>query len=303
LFAPPAPPNFQSLRQTRLEEISQLTYLSIQKQGWKKRWFVLRADRLSCYKDQKEYKIHRQIMLSDVTAVAALKDSKHPFSFGVYSQAKNFQFRANDEDEVNDWTEKIWKAVHKEVPEQNMLLSSPICPGQNAIGGMGMGVTGGACTSNMPPAPIINSPVSPLVDGNHARFGARRISTYTMDYSGPDVGSVSSLDDIARISQLSLNNNREDGAGFSGGEGGQQGQQSQQSQQSQQGGDPQIPMPKPTRNGSGYSSSEQLPRVIWHGYLYCLKSKGGVKQWKKHWIVVKNVNIAFYKNEEVRISR
>ncbi|KAI5812616.1 hypothetical protein BZA77DRAFT_136855 [Pyronema omphalodes] len=258
--------------------------------GWKKRWFVLRADRLSCYKDQKEYKIHRQIMLSDVTAVAALKDSKHPFSFGVYSQAKNFQFRAENEDEVNDWTEKIWKAVHKEVPEQNMLLSSPICPGQATIGVLGMGVSTAACTSNMPPAPIINSPVSPGGDGNYSRFGGRRISTYTMDYSGPDVGSVSSLDDIARISQLSLNNNREDNAAVSGGEGGHQSHHAA--------ADPQNPMPKPTRNGSGYSSSEQLPRVIWHGYLYCLKSKGGVKQWKKHWIVVKNVNIAFYKNEE-----
>ncbi|KAA8895977.1 hypothetical protein FN846DRAFT_967040 [Sphaerosporella brunnea] len=222
--------------------------------GWKRRWFVLRADRLSCYKDQKEYKIHRQIHLCDVTAVAALKDAKQPFSFGVFSNSKNFHFRAESEEETKDWTDKIWTAVGKQVPEESMMLSSPV----HSV--------------------LANFPGKRSSDTGHARvFSGGRTSLQTLDYSGPDVGSVSSLSDAARVSQLSLNY-------LSGNE----------TAEARPTADP----PRMTRNGSGLSSTEQLPKVIWHGYLYCLKSKGGVRQWKKYWTVVRNVNIGFYKNEE-----
>jgi hypothetical protein len=234
---------------------------------------VLRADRLSCYKDQKEYKIHRQIYLADVTAVAALKDAKQPHSFGIFSQSKNFHFRAESEEETNDWTEKIWAAVAKEVPEQEMLLSSPITP------------------AHFSAIPHDSRLVSPTETGSHAHahakvLGGRRTSAQTLDYSGPEVGSVSSLSDIARISQLSLSHQE---TGFVSGT---------EVPDRRLSGEP----PRITRNGSGFSSTEQLPRVIWHGYLYCLKSKGGVKQWKKYWVVVRNINIAFYKTEEVSCS-
>jgi hypothetical protein len=219
---------------------------------------VLRADRLSCYKDQKEYKIHRQIHLCDVTAVAALKDAKQPFSFGVFSNSKNFHFRAESEEETKDWTDKIWAAVGKQAPEEAMMLSSPVH----------------AALANFPGEPRRS-------ETGHARvFSGGRTSVQTLDYSGPDVGSVSSLSDAARISQLSLNY-------LSGNEAADARPSAEQP-------------PWIARNGSGLSSTEQLPKVIWHGYLYCLKSKGGVRQWKKYWIVVRNINIAFYKNEEVR---
>jgi hypothetical protein len=217
---------------------------------------VLRADRLACYKDQKEYKIHRQIYLGDVTAVAALKDAKQPFSFGVFSNSKNFNFRAESEEETKDWTDKIWAAVGKAAPEEAMMLSSPVVPA------------------------LASFPGKRSSEGGHARvFSGGRTSVQTLDYSGPDVGSVSSLSDAAGISNLSLNY-------LSGNETADNR--------------PSAEPPRIARNGSGLSSTEQLPKVIWHGYLYCLKSKGGVRQWKKYWIVVRNINIAFYKNEEVR---
>lgn len=226
---------------------------------------MLRADRLSCYKDQGEYKIHRQIYLADVTAVAALKDAKQPFAFGIFSKSKNFHFRAGSEEETNDWTNKIWAAVAKEVPEEEMMLSSPTVAA--AVGAFNRRNS------------VMLPPSSPP-DHAAARHGARA-SMHTLDYSGPDVGSVSSLSDGARISQLSLSH-QDTGAQV----------------------DPRMSVEpqRITRNGSGLSSTEQLSKTIWHGYLYCLKSKGGIKQWKKYWIVVRNVNIGFYKNEEVRQS-
>lgn len=56
------------------------------------------------------------------------------------------------------------------------------------------------------------------------------------------------------------------------------------------------------RNPSEISIPQNDPdpeRVIWHGYLLCLKSKGGVRQWKKLWVVLRPKNLAFYKNEDV----
>lgn len=222
---------------------------------------MLRADRLSCYKDQEEYKIHRQIYLADVTAVAALKDAKQPFSFGIFSKSKNFHFRAANEADTNDWTDKIWAAVANQVPEEDMMLSSPS--------------TAAAVGSFRRRESMLMS--SPPPESTPAK-GARA-SMNTLDYSGPEVGSVSSFSDGARISQLSLSFQD---TGFV-------------TEDPRLSGEPQ----QITRNGTGLSSTEQLSKTVWHGFLYCLKSTGGIKQWKKYWIVVRNVNIGFYKNEEV----
>lgn len=231
--------------------------------GWKRRWFVLRADRLSCYKDQKEYKVHRQIYLSDVTAVATLKDAKRANVFGVFSQSKNFHFRADSNEETKDWVEKIRSAAAVEVTEEEMLLSPTIAATTPIDARLG------SSSSEVEPSTTFRG------------VGAGRASTQTLDYSGPDVGSVSSMSDVARISQLSLSH--QDAGVTSGSE----------VPDARPSGEPEAVM----RNMSGLSSTDQLPRVIWHGYLYCLKSKGGVKQWKKYWTVVRTINIAFYKNE------
>lgn len=55
------------------------------------------------------------------------------------------------------------------------------------------------------------------------------------------------------------------------------------------------------RNASQVSGFHVEPdeRVIWHGYLLCLKTKGAVRQWKRLWVVLRPKNLAFYKNDEV----
>ena len=39
-------------------------------------------------------------------------------------------------------------------------------------------------------------------------------------------------------------------------------------------------------------------RVIYHGYLHCLKSKKGVRQWRKLWVVLRPNNLYFYKDDQ-----
>ena len=60
-------------------------------------------------------------------------------------------------------------------------------------------------------------------------------------------------------------------------------------------------LPSTARNASQVSGFHLEPdeRVVWHGFLLCLKTKGGVRQWKKLWVVLRPKNLAFYKNAEV----
>lgn len=43
-------------------------------------------------------------------------------------------------------------------------------------------------------------------------------------------------------------------------------------------------------------------RVIRQGYLLCLRSRGGVRQWKKYWTVLRSKTLALYKNTEVSVE-
>jgi len=49
------------------------------------------------------------------------------------------------------------------------------------------------------------------------------------------------------------------------------------------------------RNKKGSAMQKQL---LYHGWLYLLKSKGGVRQWKSVWAVLRPKALALYKNEE-----
>lgn len=62
--------------------------------------------------------------------------------------------------------------------------------------------------------------------------------------------------------------------------------------------------PKAQRNPSQMSglglTTQDEERVVFHGWLYILKSKGGVRQWKKLWVVLRPKTLALYKDQEVR---
>lgn len=61
-----------------------------------------------------------------------------------------------------------------------------------------------------------------------------------------------------------------------------------------------VPAARNVSQSSGFHADQQDDeKVIWHGYLLCLKKKGGVRQWKRLWVVLRPKNLAFYKNDEV----
>lgn len=186
--------------------------------------------------------------------------------FGLFSPSKNYHLQGESSKDSEEWVELIRKAA---------------------------GLTDTGDEYIMSPAQIEEYPQSPTATPSSPLFiaspAAGRIqplaiggmSCHTLEYSGAEVASCSSFSDAARISQLSLSHPEPAGTTVPS-------------------TDPLKNTPRPgiLKTGTGLSEMEQS-RVIWHGYLYCLKSKGGVRQWKKLWVVVRPVNVAFYKTEEV----
>ena len=58
-----------------------------------------------------------------------------------------------------------------------------------------------------------------------------------------------------------------------------------------------LPRPVPSRSISAIGVDEE--RVLRNGWMYLLKSKGGVKKWKQVWVVLRPKSVAVYPNEEV----
>ncbi|KAL8720362.1 MAG: hypothetical protein Q9181_007921, partial [Wetmoreana brouardii] len=72
---------------------------------WKKFYLVLRPNLLSAYKSPSEERLHKQISLSDLNAVAHLKDRKgrRENLFCLYTPARNYHFQARDEKDAKAW--------------------------------------------------------------------------------------------------------------------------------------------------------------------------------------------------------
>lgn len=48
---------------------------------------------------------------------------------------------------------------------------------------------------------------------------------------------------------------------------------------------------------SGFNFEQDPERIVWQGYLLYLRSKGGVRQWKDLWAVLRPKSLALYKDD------
>ncbi|MCJ1394836.1 hypothetical protein MMC18_007716 [Xylographa bjoerkii] len=268
---------------------------------WKKYHLVLRPNLLSIYKSPSEEKLHKQISLSDLTAVAYLKDPKgrRQNIFGLFSPAKNFHLQAKDEKDARDWVELIRHEARIDEQEEEMTYGSPIVQENNY-----QSLTHATRSSDdqdtwdrerlgsSSPEPAELSRPSTTRDGIRIP-GVVKPLNHEFDYSGNDHGSYSDFSDTtpARLyGQLSA-------------------LPSNPALRVTSNAATSIPSAVPSKQqrpevardrseSSVHQTEKDAERVIWHGYLLCLKSKGGVRQWKKLWVVLRPKNLAFYKNEE-----
>lgn len=234
-------------------------------------YIVLRPNCLSLYKDKNETKLRHQINLAEITAVARQRDSKKKMDhvFGVFSPARNYHLGASSDKEAQEWVDLIRTEARINEEEGEITVMSPT--GKKTFSGFDRTrqhvVNPNLASSS---SDLETRPTSSVAhEGMHS---ARRPSA-ALNYSGNERASVSDLDfsDTGGVpgstTSLSL----------------QQKIQQQQNNVSQQ------------------SKIESIPdedRVVSHGWLYVLKSKGGVRQWRRMWVVLRPKGLAFYKSEE-----
>ncbi|EME86115.1 uncharacterized protein MYCFIDRAFT_4449, partial [Pseudocercospora fijiensis CIRAD86] len=250
-------------------------------QTWKPVFLVLRPNLLSIYKDREETKLKHQVNLSELTAVARQKDPKRKEKpiFALFSPSRNFHLEASSDTAAQEWVELIRQEARMEEREEEMSLAGS--GSANAVPSADDRTAG--YSSSDAEAFGRSQPLPKRRERTSVGFGNRKSSH--VDYSGADHGSYSDFSDsgfgaAARMSALSLAHT--------------EGRPSTSSANpSQMSG---LALGTDENKRATYPTDDE--RVIHHGWIYLLKSKSGVRQWKKVWMVLRPKALAMYKNEE-----
>lgn len=245
---------------------------------------VLRPNTLSIYKSDKEEKLRRQIHLSDLTAVALLKDPKNKRHnvFGLFSPSRNYHFQAPTLKDAQEWVELIRQDARIEEEEEEMFLASPVvrppCSFYDGrVGGADVRQAGTSLDQVVSSSPEPLELPTPNVKKTHARRPSQLDSS---GLSGAELATHSDFSDsdLQRIPGTSFESLAVK---------------------------PPPTSPGPCRPSSGAQSGSQVggthhddpDRVIWQGWMWFLRSKGGMRQWKKSWGVLRPRNFILYKDE------
>ncbi|ROV98270.1 hypothetical protein VSDG_04403 [Cytospora chrysosperma] len=257
---------------------------------WKPVYLVYRPDTLSIYKDAKENKLRHQIYLSDLTAVTLLKDPKHKREnvFGLFSPSRNFHLQAQSAEEAKAWVNLIRRDARIEEEEEEMFLASPVAQRKSFM------LSGSKGKSDMDPSHSPHDrdrymssspePADLAATGfRRSSYVPRRPSTTveSSGYSGAELASHSDFSDsdCQRFQGYSIENLAV-----------------QSPPDSSEGPRPNVGL-RNASQVSGINLERDPDRILWHGWLWWLRSKGGVRQWKSCWAVLRPRNLILYKDE------
>ncbi|KAI7161187.1 PH-domain-containing protein [Hortaea werneckii] len=282
--------------------------------SWKPVFIVLRPNLLSIYRDKQETKLRHQINLVELTAVARQKDPrrKDKHVFGLFTPSRNYHVEAKSEQEAQEWVELIRQQARMDVDGEEMVLASPGGSKNNAWQAFGRSIDAHLVQQNEDRSGYTSSDAEAMMSPFSVPKGRDRGNTTAttrrpsqIEYSGADYGSYSDFSDsglpAAHMSTLSLGTEGRPSSSYQHPQGHPvYGQPSAR---------PSIGARNPSQVsgiGAPQDSSKTTPvqsptddeRVIYHGWIYLLKSKSGVRQWKKIWMVLRPKAVALYKNEE-----
>jgi hypothetical protein len=279
---------------------------------------VLRPRVLSLYRDKDETKLRHRISLSDLTAVAQQRDPKRrdKHVFGLFSPSRNYHLEASTEQDAHEWVEVIRREAQMDEKEDEMMLASPGGAHTSPYQGFERSIDahiGASPEERAHPAGYASSSDAEGLSPSYAlpkvrtrdsatNYTVARQASYA-EYSGADRTSFSDLSDAggpaARLSALSLAHTDP--------------RPSTSSTQPPPGNSvygSSIPM-RPAlgaRNPSQLSNlalttsippdPQEEERVVHQSWVYLLKSKSGVRQWKKLWLVIRPKGLTLYKNQE-----
>jgi len=94
---------------------------------WKKRWFVLRNGKLTCYKNEKEYVVISIIPLSETLDIIETEkpvSKSHKYCFKIITEGKAMILCSETEEDCNNWINDLqrYHKVIQEMKEKNGLV-------------------------------------------------------------------------------------------------------------------------------------------------------------------------------------
>ncbi|OUM63516.1 hypothetical protein PIROE2DRAFT_61239 [Piromyces sp. E2] len=94
---------------------------------WKKRWFVLRNGKLTCYKNEKEYVVISIIPLSETLDIIETEkpvNKSHKYCFKIITEGKTMILCSDTEEDCNNWINDLqrYHKVIQEIKEKNGLV-------------------------------------------------------------------------------------------------------------------------------------------------------------------------------------
>ncbi|KAI3337156.1 PH-domain-containing protein [Xylariaceae sp. AK1471] len=260
---------------------------------WKSVYLVLRPNAIYVYKSDKESKLQHKIYLSDLSAVTPLKDPKQKRShlFGLFSPARNYHFEAPNAKEAQEWIDLIRQDARIEEEEEEMFLASPVVRRQSFAPASMLKTIDGTREPTVvdhdrflssSPEPVDLPPRSKSV-----RSGGRRLSHN--DYSGLSGNELASQSDFS-----DAEGQRGHGASI---------ESFTLPSTSAPAPQPDTHLERPVMGEQNASQMSGLhlerdpDRVVWQGWLWFLKGKRGMRQWKNCWAVLRPRNLILYKDE------
>ncbi|KAI8952354.1 PH domain-containing protein [Xylaria longipes] len=259
---------------------------------WKPVYLVLRPNALYMYKSDKESKLRHKLHLSDLSAVVPLKDPKQKRNhlLGLFSPARNYHFEAPSAKDAQEWIDLIRQVARIEEEEEEMFLASPVVRRQSfAPASMLKTPDGPRDPPTLDHVAFLSSSPEPLdrATAKSIRSRGRRQSHH--DYSGLSANEVASQSDLS-----DMEGQRGHGASI---------ESFTVPSTSALGGQLDTPSKRPVvgeHNASqvtGLNVERDPDRVIWQGWLWFLKGKRGMRQWKNCWAVLRPRNLILYKDE------
>ncbi|GHJ88592.1 hypothetical protein NliqN6_4994 [Naganishia liquefaciens] len=269
---------------------------------WKKRWFVLRTEKLAYYKDDKEYVLCRILNLRDIHSVLAvqLKKNQH-HTIGLVTSSRTYYVRADTAAEMEAWIRALnetrralaerdeWaerqeerrRAVGKQMGHEQQMVDS--------LAGMSLGQASTHAES-MDRAPLGHLPV---------RTPGNEFETYGM------TPVVSGLVPSGVAGIITSSESEDEGHVYEGGRGADVGRSpvDYDPRQGQQSFSPGGASGLAIHSAAPVSPIQTDPhKVILSGYLTKLGNKR--KTWRKRWFVLTSGELVYTKSHmDTRVHR
>lgn len=295
-------------------------------QSWKPVYLVLRPNLISIYRNRDETKLRHQLILSDLTAVARQKDPKGRAEhiFGLFSPSRNFRLACHTEKEAQQWVELIRRQARIDAEEEEMIMSSPNSAhntrplgditnlgSQQAHQGQYTSSEGEEQNGqhHRPRRPEEMHSAQPLRGRAHSHMNPYASNSNT------DLGSYSDFSDATGTaggfidSSFSLPRSSvgpQDLANILHPDTSNQHQQRSSTSKEYRPltGNRAVSAPHniPTKRHPYMNPADSDARILCQGWLHILRSpgstKGGIRVWRKSWVVLRPSCLAFYKDSD-----